>query len=60
MTSFNSPLEAFLYWEKHTPETPFLNQPIAGKIITYTYKSAGEEIRKIAAALNAYGLPEKS
>lgn len=60
MTSFNSPLEAFLYWEEHAPEVPFLNQPIAGKIKTYTYKTAGEEIRRIATALNAYKLPEKS
>ena len=31
MTSFNSPLEAFLYWEEYAPELPFLNQPIDGK-----------------------------
>ncbi len=60
MTSFNSPLEAFLFWEKQAPETPFLHQPIAGKIKSYTYKSAGEEIRKIATALNAYDLPKHS
>ncbi len=60
MTSFNSPLEAFLYWEKHTPELTFLNQPITGEMKSYTYKSAGEEIRKIANALIAYNLPEKS
>jgi len=60
MTSFNSPLEAFLYWEKNTPHIPFLKQPIHGKLKVYTYKSAGQEIRKIASALKDYNLPEKS
>lgn len=60
MNTFKSPLEAFLYWEKNAPDIPFLNQPINRKIKTYSYKDAGEEIRKIAAALNAYNLPRKS
>ncbi|MGB5822312.1 MAG: AMP-binding protein, partial [Saonia sp.] len=60
MHTFASPLEAFLYWEKETPNVAFLNQPIDRKIITYTYASAGEEIRKIASALQAYKLTEKS
>jgi len=60
MNSFNSPLEAFLYWEKSTPKNPFLKQFSGDQIITYSYKSAGEEIRSFAAALNGYNLPEKS
>lgn len=58
--TFNSPLEAFLYWEKNTPEKPFLRQPINGEIITYTFKSSGEEIRKIASAIGDYKLPKLS
>ncbi len=58
--TFTSPLEAFLHWEKETPDVAFLNQPVHGKLITYTYKTAGEEIRKIAAALQQYGFPERS
>lgn len=60
MTTFSSPLEAFLHWESTTPDTPFLKQPIDGQIRTYTYKAAGVEARKIAAALGAYGMPVKS
>jgi long-chain acyl-CoA synthetase len=60
MTSFNSPLAAFLYWEKNSPDTPFLKQPINGELKIYTYKNAGDEIRRIASALNNLNLPEKS
>ena len=60
MPHFKTPLEAFLHWEKNTPETIFLKQPINRKINTYTYKAAGEEIRKIAAGLIALDLPDKS
>ncbi|MEO0528726.1 MAG: AMP-binding protein [Bacteroidota bacterium] len=60
MQKFSSPLEAFLYWEKETPNIPFLNQPVNRKTISYSYENAGHEIRKIAAALRTYDLPEKS
>jgi long-chain acyl-CoA synthetase len=60
MTSFNSPLEAFLYWEENTPDLPFLKQPINGNIITYTFNEAGNEARKIANALKNYNLPKHS
>jgi long-chain acyl-CoA synthetase len=60
MTSFNSPLEAFLYWEKETPNRNFLNQPINGKTITYTFSEAGNETRRIASTIKSYNLPEHS
>ena len=60
MTVFNSPLEAFLFWEKNAPETPFLKQPIDGELKVYTYKNAGDEIRRIASALSDYKLPKES
>ena len=60
MTSFNSPLEAFLYWEEKTPDVPFLKQPINGKLKIYTYKNAGDEARRIASALSDYKLPPLS
>jgi len=60
MNIFNSPLEAFLYWEENSPDLPFLKQPINGNIITYTFKTAGTEVRKIASALSDYKLPELS
>lgn len=60
MSTFNSPLEAFLYWEQNIPDNQFFRQPINGKIKTYTYRAAGQEIRKLASALKAYKLPDKS
>ena len=60
MNSFNSPLEAFLYWEEITPDLPFLKQPINGKLRTYTFKEAGYESRKIANALKNLDLQPHS
>jgi long-chain acyl-CoA synthetase len=60
MKNFNSPLEAFQYWENNTPNAIFLKQPINGKIINYTFAQAGQESRKIANAIKNFNLPERS
>ena len=60
MITFNSPLEAFLHWEANTPDTVFLNQPIDGKIISYSFTQVGEEARKIASTLLSFNLPQRS
>ncbi len=60
MTTFNSPLEAFMHWENETPERVFIKQPVNGKVITYTFKEAKEEVCKIASKLKNYNLPERS
>lgn len=60
MTKFNSPLEAFLHWEREIPNRIFIKQPINGKTITYTFKEAKEEVCKIASKLKSYKLPERS
>jgi len=60
MIKFSTPLEAFLHWEKTIPDYPFLVQPLGGRLITYTYKNAGVEIRKIASRLQEFGVSEKS
>jgi long-chain acyl-CoA synthetase len=60
MKNFNSPLEAFQYWENNTPNAVFLKQPINGKIINYTFAQAGQESRKIANAIKNFNLPERS
>ncbi|MCJ7758081.1 MAG: AMP-binding protein [Gillisia sp.] len=60
MQNFNSPLEAFQYWEKKIPTAVFLKQPLNGKIINYTFAQAGEEARKIANAIKNFNLPERS
>lgn len=56
MQDFNSPLEAFLYWEKQTPKSTFLIQPNQSKNITYSFEEVGIEARKIASALKGFGL----
>lgn len=56
----NTPLNGFYHWESSTPQATFLRQPIHDQWHSYTYKQAGEEARKIAAALKALGLPPGS
>ncbi|MCF6213129.1 MAG: AMP-binding protein [Flavobacteriaceae bacterium] len=60
MLEFKSPLEAFLYWETKQADKIFLNQPIDRKQVSYTYREAGLESRKIARYLKELKLPEKS
>ncbi len=54
------PVESFLYWESNFPNDIFLRQPINGIWKTWTWREAGNEIKRIASALNSYSLPEKS
>ena len=60
MPDFQSPVEAFMYWEAKFPNQIFLKQPINGKMLTYTFAEAGAESRKMASALKSYDLPERS
>lgn len=60
MNEFDSPLAAFLFWENKTPNQIFLKQPNKGILKTYTYKQAGEEIRKIAHKLIDFNFEKKS
>ena len=60
MNYFQSPLAAFLHWEKRIPDHLFLKQPINGHVNERTYKQSGEEVRRMAAALVRLDLPEKS
>ena len=46
-----TPLDYFLRWEKEQPNRIFLRQPIAGQWRTWTWAQAGEECRRMAAAL---------
>jgi long-chain acyl-CoA synthetase len=55
-----TPLSAFYSWEKQTPEQTFLRQPASDTWRTWTYQRAGDEVRRIAAALLALDLPPKS
>jgi len=56
----NSILGSFLRWEKEKPDLIFLRQPVGGKWHTWTYRLAGEEIRKMASGLQSLNLPPRS
>jgi long-chain acyl-CoA synthetase len=60
MQELKTPLEKFYHWEQTIPNKIFMRQPVNGQWHTYTWKQAGDEIRRIAAALNAMNLPPKS
>jgi long-chain acyl-CoA synthetase len=53
----SSVLEKFLYWEKTTPDSIFLRQPFGDEWKTWTYKQAGDEIKRVAQAINNLGFP---
>ncbi|CAN5541854.1 AMP-binding protein [soil metagenome] len=56
----SSPLEKFYLWERTTPDSLFLRQPIDGRWREYSYRDAGREIRSLSAALQAMNLPNGS
>jgi long-chain acyl-CoA synthetase len=56
----SSPLAQFLKWEKEIPDSLFLRQPVSGEWRTWTYKQAGDEIRRIASGIQTTGIPDKS
>lgn len=60
MKKFNSPLEAFLYWEESSPDQIFLQQFHEGKAEDLTFKQSGQEIRKIARAIKKKNLAANS
>ena len=55
-----TPLSAFYSWEKYTPQQIFLKQPLSDQWRTWTYQQAGDEIRRIATAIDALNLPPQS
>ena len=60
MQQFTSPLNAFLHWEKTSPNKEYLRQYVNGGLEIYTFKKAGDEARRIATAIKGFGLPPKS
>jgi long-chain acyl-CoA synthetase len=55
-----TPLEYFYRWEAEHPDRPYLRQPNQDVWRVYTYKEAGDEVRKLAAAIVELNLPPKS
>lgn len=57
---FTTPLEGFYHWETTTPESPFLRQPGTDQWKVYSFKTAGDEVRRVAAALRSLNFPPQS
>lgn len=57
---YQSPLFMLYHWEKVTPDKVFLKQPIDGVWRTWTWQQAAQEVRQLAAALQALALPHNS
>ena len=55
-----TPVEQFIHWESTIPNAIFLRQPISGQWKTWTYREAGNEIRRVASSLVRYNLPPHS
>ncbi|MCI0751320.1 MAG: AMP-binding protein, partial [Flammeovirgaceae bacterium] len=58
--TYVNPVDTFIHWEKTRPDKLFLRQPIEGKWKTWTFQQAGDEIRKVASALQSLKLSPKS
>ncbi len=56
----NTLLRNFIRWEKETPNNIFLRQPIDGQWHDWSFRKAGEEIRKMASGLQALNFPARS
>lgn len=48
ITHYQSNLENFLHWAKHTPQQLYLRQPIGKQYLDYSYAAAATEVKKIA------------
>jgi long-chain acyl-CoA synthetase len=51
-------IEYFYDWEANDPNRLFLRQPYGNEWYTLTYRQAGEQARKMAAALQSLGLQQ--
>ncbi len=54
------PVDQLLHWALHKPEATWLIQPTQGDLLTYTWAEAADQVRRMAAALQARGWPQGS
>ena len=55
-----NPLEYFLHWEKQVPDDLVFRQATGNGWTTWSFRQAGEEIRRVAAFLRSLNLPPHS
>lgn len=54
-TMLKTPLQHFYNWEEKSADRPFLHQPIDGQWHVWTWKEAGDEIRRMASYIESLG-----
>jgi len=54
-SKLETPMAMFYRWEKTKADEKYLYQPIDGEWTTYTWKEAGDQVRRMAAYLKAQG-----
>lgn len=55
-STFITPIDALLHWEKHRANEVFLRQPINGIFHEFTWSQVADQTRRIAQALTQLGL----
>ena len=48
ITHYQSNLDNFLHWAKHTPKNFYLRQPIEDRYLDYSFERSASEVKKIA------------
>jgi len=56
MANYPTLIDKFCAFEQSQPDQLFLSEPVAGSYKNFTWAEAGQQVRKMAAALNAMGL----
>jgi long-chain acyl-CoA synthetase len=52
----NTPLDMFYHWEASKPDAVYLRQPVEQEWREYSWRQAGDQARRVAAALRSMGL----
>jgi long-chain acyl-CoA synthetase len=54
-------LHCLLHWEQATPDAIYFTQPFPdGRVVDYTWREVGDQVRRMAAHLQSLNLPPKS
>ena len=56
MANYPTLIDKFCVFEQSQPDQLFLSEPVNGTYKNFTWAQAGQQVRKMAAALNAMGL----
>jgi long-chain acyl-CoA synthetase len=60
MSELLNPVQTLLHKAQATPNAPYLHQPLKGAWRTYSWSQVAEQSRRMAAALQALGVPAGS